>query len=83
MNSPSGFPILHRDGDSFFNYEIGGSTYQVQVTHECLADTFGSEGGIDNDEGALLDNLQAIVDVATKKVASGATSPVQVTQSDF
>ena len=83
MNSPSGFPILHKDGDSFFNYLIGGATFQIHVTRECLEDVFGSEGGSANDEATLLDNLQEIVDVVTKKVDAGAASPVQVLSTDF
>ncbi|WP_156966254.1 hypothetical protein [Paraburkholderia bannensis] len=83
MNSPSGFPILHKDGDSFFNYLISGKMYEIQVKGECLEDVFGSEGGRANDEAALLDNLQEIVDVVTRKVGAGAASPVQVLSDDF
>jgi hypothetical protein len=83
MSSPSGFPILHRGGDSFFDYLIRGTMFQIQVTHECLEDVFGSQGGSADDEAALLDNLQQIVDVVTRKVEAGARSPVQVLKIDF
>ncbi|QBQ98853.1 hypothetical protein [Paraburkholderia pallida] len=83
MNSPSGFPILHKDGDSYFDYLIAGTLFEVRVAGECLVDVFGSEGDPASDEAALLDNLQEIVDVATRKVQAGAKSPVQVLGSDF
>jgi hypothetical protein len=57
--------------------------YEVQVTGKCMEDVFGSEGGQANDEAALLDNLQEIVDVVTRKVGAGAASPVQVLSDDF
>ncbi|OJB35407.1 hypothetical protein BGV48_00330 [Burkholderia ubonensis] len=66
-----------------FNHHIGGKSFQVQVTHECLGDVFGSDGTREGDEKALSENLIRIAEVAMAKALAGSASPILVTNTDF
>ncbi|VXB23696.1 conserved hypothetical protein [Burkholderia sp. 8Y] len=83
MNAPPLLPVLRLEGDLFFNQRIARKTFRIQVTHECLADIFGSDGSLAGDNRALLVNLQRIVSMATRKVMTGMNSPVKVLRADF
>ncbi|BCF96594.1 hypothetical protein PPGU19_011630 [Paraburkholderia sp. PGU19] len=75
--------IMRRGGDLFFNHVYDDTILMIQVTHECLADVFGSEGAPDQDVKTLQANLSAIVKVATEKALRGEASPIRVTVADF
>jgi hypothetical protein len=83
MVASNGLPIMRRGGDLFFSHVLGYTILMVQVTHECLADVFGSGGSPDEDEIALKANLIEITRMATEKTLRGETSPIQVTVVDF
>jgi hypothetical protein len=83
MNSSWTLPVLRLEGDLFFNHRIINKTFRIQVTHECLADVFGSDGSLTGDNRALQVNLQRIVATATRKMMTGMNSPLTVLRSDF
>ncbi|AOK61952.1 hypothetical protein WM29_22735 [Burkholderia ubonensis] len=83
MTNSFGQTFLRRDNDLVFNQLIGETTFQVQVTHECLGDVFGSDGTREGDEKALSENMARIAEVATAKALSGAASPILVMNTDF
>ncbi|MCA8198312.1 hypothetical protein [Burkholderia vietnamiensis] len=83
MTNPFGQTFLHRDNDLVFNHLVGDKTFQVQVTHECLGDVFGSDGTREGDEKALSENLAQIGQVATQKARAGASSPIFIMRTDF
>ncbi|SPB16493.1 hypothetical protein NOV72_03693 [Caballeronia novacaledonica] len=83
MSSSSNRPFLRLDGDLFFNHQIGGKTFRIQVTHSCLGDVFGSDGSMSGDGQALNANLWRIVEVAAQKAMTGADSPIKVLRRDF
>jgi hypothetical protein len=55
----------------------------VQVTGECLADVFGSDGSREGDDAALQANTKRILAVVEIKARRGASSPIQVLTTDF
>lgn len=83
MGDALGGPILRRSGDSFFNYIRGDQIFMIHVTHECLADVFGSDGSKEKDEAAIRANFHRITNIANAKIQAGASSPVHVLNSDF
>ncbi|AXF20507.1 hypothetical protein CUJ89_08460 [Burkholderia pyrrocinia] len=83
MTNSFGWTYLRRDSDLVFHHQIGSKTFQVQVTHECLGDVFGSDGTREGDEKALSTNMSQIARIATAKALAGAESPLLVTNSDF
>ncbi|SAL20257.1 hypothetical protein AWB70_01024 [Caballeronia cordobensis] len=83
MNALPQRPVLRLEGDLFFNQLIADKTFRIQVTHECLADVFGSDGSLTGDNRALQVNMQRIVTVATQKIMTGMKSPVKVLRADF
>jgi hypothetical protein len=76
-------PLLHIDGDVLFSYRISGRPHQIQVTGECLADIFRSDGSEASNEISLRENAEQILRVASDKVRRGALSPVRVNATDF
>ena len=83
MANSYGWEFLRKHGDMFFNHAFGSETYQIQVTHECLVDSLGSDGSRAGDESAITRNMNAIQAIAQKKVEAGAQSPVQIRNDDF
>ena len=83
MDSSRKLPVLRLEGDLFFNHRIINRTFRIQVTHECLADIFGSDGSLTGDTRALEVNFQKIVAMATRKTMTGMNSPIKVLRSDF
>ncbi len=67
----------------FFNYVIGEMSYQIQVTHECLADSLGSDGSREGDENAIVQNMEGIQAIALKKIEAGMRSPILIRDDDF
>ena len=66
-----------------FNHLHAETILMVQVTHECLADVFGSDGSADQDLKALRGNLEAILKVVDAKSLRTKTSRIAVTGDDF
>ena len=83
MTASNEMPILRRDGDLFFNHLRAETILMVQVTQECLADVFGSDGSAHQDLKALRDNLEAILKVVDAKSLRIKTSRIAVTGDDF
>ncbi|AOI98145.1 hypothetical protein [Burkholderia sp. LA-2-3-30-S1-D2] len=83
MANPYGWVFLRQHGDMFFGHVFGDSTYQVQVTHECLTDSLGSDGSREGDENAIVQNMESIQAIAQKKIEAGAQSPIQIGNDDF
>ncbi|AIO28696.1 Uncharacterised protein [Burkholderia cepacia] len=83
MANPYGWVFLRQHGDMFFNYVIGEMSYQIQVTHECLADSLGSDGSREGDENAIVQNMEGIQAIALKKIEAGMRSPILIRDDDF
>lgn len=83
MSNHFGWAFLRQHGDMFFNHLFGDETYQVQVTHECLVDSLGSDGSREGDENAIVQNMDSIQAIALKKITAGQRSPIQIMNDDF
>ncbi len=83
MNGKPQLPVLRLDGDLFFNQRLANKTYRIQVTSECLADIFGSDGSLEADVRALQGNIQLIVTIATHKIMAGTNSTIRIRCADF
>ncbi|KVW08509.1 hypothetical protein WK91_30775 [Burkholderia cepacia] len=83
MANPYGWVFLRQHGDMFFNHVIGEKSYQIQVTHECLTDSLGSDGTREGDENAIVQNMGSIQAITLRKIEAGARSPIQIRNDDF
>lgn len=83
MANPYGWSFSRQHGDMFFDCVFGDSKYRVQVTHECLTDSLGSDGSREGDESAIVQNMDTIQAIALQKIEAGVQSPVQIRNDDF
>ncbi|MDR5765006.1 hypothetical protein QCE49_27835 [Caballeronia sp. LZ008] len=83
MNEKPQLPVLRLEGDLFFTQRLANKTYRIQVTSECLADIFGSDGSLEADIRALQGNIQLIVTIAARKIMVGTKSPIRIRCADF
>ncbi|KVP23444.1 hypothetical protein WJ86_16615 [Burkholderia multivorans] len=78
MANPYGWSFLRQHGDMFFDCAFGDSKYRVQATHECLTDSLGSDGSREEDEKAIVSNMDRIQAIARNKIEGGAHPPIQI-----
>ncbi|MBU9389954.1 MULTISPECIES: hypothetical protein [Burkholderia] len=78
MANPYRWSFLRQHGDMFFDCVFGDSKYRVQVAHECLTDSPGSDRSREGDEKAIVSNMDRIQAIARNKIEGWAHPPIQI-----
>ncbi|SAK88067.1 hypothetical protein AWB76_06275 [Caballeronia temeraria] len=70
-------------GDLHFHYVVAGKLVRFAVTHGCLIDVFGSDGGKQGDMEVFQLNVHEILHVAVRKAQCEARGLVVLTKAGF